>query len=194
MDQHKGLIIGLVLLLCLFALALALGFRPRANDKPADARSQNREASRLSTDSWLSVMDDLLAPLAPAVKPAEIQALDNHCRRDGGTLSLSAGSSCLIKISPAKAERRTLHLRGANNYQLLIPVDAGEACPQNSAPVRVRVKFELNEADSKWEEPLCWKPARDPQHFKAPVLAKGANLTLTCETCSDGQTARLALE
>ncbi|WP_445371495.1 hypothetical protein ACH518_20910 [Methylomonas sp. HW2-6] len=194
MEQNKGVIIGLVLLLCLFALALALGFRPRANDKPADARSRNQEASRLSKDSWLSAMDDLLAPLAPAVKPAEIHPLDNDCRRDGDTLSLSANESCLIKIDPATAERRTLNLRGSDNYQLLIPVAAGEACPQNSAPVRVRVRFELNDTDSKWEEPLCWKPARKPQHFKAPVLTKGANLRLSCETCGDGQTARLTLE
>ncbi len=196
MDQHKGLIIALVLLLSIFALSLALGFRPKAGDGPkSSGQAQNREAAKYSQDSWLSVMDDMLAPLAPAVRDAEMQASAASCGRGPGSFKLTDTDPCTVTIKPASDKRRTLSLQADKNTAFYIPGDKGELCAGSAAARHIKLRYEMNDADAEpWSEPSCWKPARNQQRYKLPVLSGGGVLTLSCDGCATNDGARLLLE
>lgn len=182
MSTTKIVIVCLFLLMAIFFIGLSLNLIEKPNHGVSgESKAQQREvASDYKKDSWVSVIDGLLAPFAASLKPEDI---DIDCAHTKTGFHLNEQTPvCKISIPGFSESFKKLSLRPDKR--------------------NVQLKITFSPADGDKQDPFFWPSDEfDDDTINFVILGnadiKGetvATIVIECRNCSDQRKVKIAFE
>lgn len=182
MSNTKIVIICLILLMAIFFIGLSLNLIQKPDEGLAEKsdKEQQKTAASYNENSWVKVIDGLLAPLAARLAPEEL-SLKNCSKTKKGFILNEQSPSCKITIIGFSEMFKKLSLKLSNRA------------------AKLNITYKPDEGD---KEEFSWPTKdRNDNEINFVILGKeklegqiAATIFLECTNCSNDRNVKVTFE